>query len=112
FLSKGFCFALRLGAALSGPCDARFAQSVFPTSQRKQTCQRHVCSVGRSGYAARREPYGCIRSSAAPGRQNSARLFITLNKWYYYEIILFVLLEIYENCNNLHRRGILLRKSR
>ena len=69
-------------APAGAPCgkrfDARSAQSVFPTPQRKQTCQRHVCSVGRSGYAARREPCGCSFSSAASGRRNSARLFDTL----------------------------------
>ena len=48
------------GAPCGGRFDARSAQSVFPTPQRKQTCRRHVCSVGRSGYAARREPCACI----------------------------------------------------
>jgi len=62
-------------SACGGRFDARSAQSVFPTPQRKQTCRRHVCSVGRSGYAARREPCGCSFSSAASGRRNSARLF-------------------------------------
>ena len=75
FPQKEFRFALRLGAASSGPCDARSARSVFPTPQRKQTCRRHVCSVGRSGYAARREPCGCSLTSAASGRRNSARPF-------------------------------------
>src|SRR5699024_8618855 len=66
-------------APAGAPCgkrfDARSAQSGFPTPQRKQTCRWHVCSVGRSGYAARREPCGCSFSFAACGRQNSARLF-------------------------------------
>ena len=60
-------------APAGAPCgkrfDARSAQSVFPTPQRKQTCRWHVCSVGRSGYAARREPCGCSFSFAACGRR-------------------------------------------
>ena len=66
FSAKGDSLRLRLGPWRD--CDARSAQSVFPTPQRKQICRRHVCSVGRSGYAARREPRGCILSSAASGR--------------------------------------------
>ena len=53
FSAKGDPLRLRLGP--DGTYDARSRKVFFPTPQRKQTCRRHVCSVGRSGCAARRE---------------------------------------------------------
>ena len=47
---------LRWGPHVADDSTLGSAQSVFPTPQRKQTCRRHVCSVGRSGCAARRGP--------------------------------------------------------
>ena len=57
------------GASAAPPCGAPEVKKKMPSfliqlenrhRSVKQTCRWHVCSVGRSGYAARRELCGCL----------------------------------------------------
>ena len=57
------------GASAAPPCGAPEAKKKMPSflvqlenrhRSVKQTCRWHVCSVGRSGYGARRELCGCL----------------------------------------------------
>ena len=73
FPPKGIRYALRLGTAFSGPCDARFAQSVFPTYTPPEK-RFHFLPPPAGGVPTRgrSHPYGSI---AADGCARTLRGF-------------------------------------